>query len=115
MHELPVVQDVIKIAADEAAERGFVRVTKITIVLGELSSVMDECVQMYFELLGEGTVCASAKLCFEHVPATLRCTVCGRQFAHVKSFDCPDCGGSSVLVKGTGKEMYVKSIDGETA
>jgi hydrogenase nickel incorporation protein HypA/HybF len=41
--------------------------------------------------------------------------VCGRQFAHVKSFDCPDCGGSSVLVKGTGKEMYVKSIDGETA
>jgi hydrogenase nickel incorporation protein HypA/HybF len=112
VHELPVVTDALEIAKAEAEKRGFKKVTRITLVLGELSSVMDECVQMYFELLAENTVCEGAELRFEHVPATLRCTACGREFPHEKSFDCPGCGGESVLVKGTGREMYVKSIDG---
>ncbi len=88
-------------------------VAKITIVLGELSSVMDESVQMYFELLAEGTPCEGARLVFEHKPAMLRCTACGHEFPHGRNFSCLRCGGESVLIKGTGQEMYIRSIDGE--
>lgn len=112
MHELPVVQDVIRVANEEARKNGLARVGRITLVFGELSSVMDESVQMYFELLAEGTPCEGAKLAFEHVPAKLRCGACGYVFDHEKDFDCPRCGEAAALVKGTGREMYIKSIDG---
>lgn len=113
MHELPIVLDVIKSVTAEAEKMGVHHVTEITLVLGELSSVMDESVQMYFELLAEDTVCAGALLKFEHVPARLRCTLCGHEFDHERSFDCPKCEGESRLIKGTGQEMYIRSFDGE--
>ena len=113
MHELPVVMDVIKIVNIEAEKRHFGHVSSITLVLGELSSVMDESVQMYFELLAENTPCEHAKLLFEHVPATFRCSECGHEFPHEKAFDCPECGGEALLVKGTGRELYIKAIDGD--
>ncbi len=113
MHELPVVQDVIRVVGEEARARSLSRVSSITLVLGELSAVMDESVQMYFELLAEGTPCEGAVLRFEHTAARLRCIACGHEFEHKKSFDCPCCGGESHLIKGTGQELYIKSIDGE--
>jgi hydrogenase nickel incorporation protein HypA/HybF len=113
MHELPIVLDVIKIVNQEAEERGLSKIKSITLVIGELSSVMDESVQMYFELLAEGTHCKGARLVFEHVPSTLRCVRCGNEFPHIRKFECPLCGGDSVLIKGTGQECYIKSIDGE--
>lgn len=113
MHELPVVEDVLRVAGEEAAQRHLHRVSRISLIIGELSSVMDESVQMYFELLAEGTLCEGAALVFEHVPATLRCTVCGAEFPHAGSFSCPWCGGDGMLVKGTGRELAIRSIDGE--
>jgi hydrogenase nickel incorporation protein HypA/HybF len=113
VHELPVVTDIIKIVNSEAEKLHFTSVSDITLVMGELSSVMDESVQMYFELLSADTPCGHAKLAFERVGATLRCTGCGLEFEHKRSFDCPDCGGEALLVKGTGRELYIKSIEGE--
>jgi hydrogenase nickel incorporation protein HypA/HybF len=112
MHELPIVLDIIRVMKGEAKKHGFHEITKITLVIGELSSVVDESVQMYFEVAAKDTPCANAKLVFEHRPAMLKCTVCGTEFPHEKSFDCPACGGSSVLIKGTGTEFYIKSFDG---
>jgi len=113
VHELPVVTDVIKVVSEEAEKLGLKRIDRITLVVGELSSVMDESVQMYFELLAEGTPCGAAKLVFEHLGATFRCSACAYEFEHKKRFECPLCGGEALLVKGSGRELYIKSIDGE--
>ena len=113
MHELPVVIDIVRIANEESEKRGMKNVRRINLVIGELSSIFDESVQMYFEVIAENTSCASAKLFFEHRPAILKCISCSCEFPHEKNFDCPVCGGESVLVKGTGREFYVKSIEGE--
>lgn len=114
MHELPVMREMLRIVGEEAQKRGLSSVNSITIVVGELASVLDEPCRMYFELLAEGTPCESAQLLFEHRPAMLRCTACGHEFAHAHRFDCPACGGQGVLIKGTGHELYIKAIDGET-
>lgn len=113
MHELPVVIDLVRIVKEEAAKRGLKKITCINLVIGELSSIIDESVQMYFEIIAEESCCSGAKLIFEHVPAMLRCSRCNFEFPHYKNFDCPKCGGESVLIKGTGREFYVKSLEGE--
>jgi len=112
MHELPVVIDIVRVIDEESKKRGYKKVTQINLVVGELASIMDESVQMYFEIVAEKSVCEGAKLTFEHVPAVLKCARCGCEFPHKKSFDCPECGGEAVLVKGTGREFYIKSFEG---
>lgn len=79
MHELPIVQDVIKQATASALKLGVEDIKSITLVIGELSSVIDESVQMYFELLAENTPCRNAVLKFEHRPALLKCESCGAE------------------------------------
>ncbi len=64
MHELPVVLDIIRVMKEEAQKRGFEKITKINLVIGELSSIVDESVQMYFEVAAKDTPCAKATLFF---------------------------------------------------
>lgn len=113
MHELPVVLDIIRVMDEESKKRGFQKITQINLVIGELSSIVDESVQMYFEIAAKDSTCAHAKLQFEYRPAMLKCQKCGKEFPHEKNFECPFCGGDSVLVKGTGTEFYIRSFDGQ--
>jgi len=113
MHELPVVLDIVHVMDEESKKRGIEKITQIDLVIGELSSIIGESVQMYFEVVAENNVCAGAKLTFEHKPAMLKCKQCSKEFPHEKSFSCPYCGGDAVLVKGTGREFYIRSFDGQ--
>lgn len=113
MHELPVVLDIVHVMDEEASKNGMKKITRISLVIGELSSIIDESVQMYFEIAAKDHPCEGAKLVFEHRPAMLKCQSCGKEFPHEKNFQCPDCGGDSVLIKGTGREFYILSFDGQ--
>lgn len=113
MHELPVVLDIINVVTDEAKKQNFTKVTSIDLVIGELSSIIDESVQMYFDIASRDTPCQNARLTFEHIPATLKCRNCSLEFPHKKSFQCPECNGDAYLVKGSGTEFYIKSFNGE--
>ncbi len=110
MHELPVVEDLIRQMDEESAKKGIERISSIELVIGELSSVVGEAVQMYFDLLSEGHSCEGAALHFTFVPARLRCRECGEEFDHKKDFVCPRCGGGARLVKGSGREFYIRSF-----
>lgn len=113
MHELPVVLDIVRVMDEEAGKNGMKEITRISLVIGELSSIIDESVQMYFEIAAKDHPCEGAKLVFEHRPAMLKCQSCGKEFPHEKNFQCPDCGGDSNLIKGTGREFYILSFDGQ--
>ncbi|MCR4907496.1 MAG: hydrogenase maturation nickel metallochaperone HypA [Lachnospiraceae bacterium] len=113
MHELPVVEDLIKQLDEESAERDIRRISSVELVIGELSSVVDEAVQMYFDLLSEGHSCEGARLKFRFVPSRLKCTSCGEEFEHEKAFACPRCGAPAKLIKGSGREFYIKSFHTE--
>lgn len=112
MHELPVVLDIVKVMEEEAKKHCFTKITQINLVIGELSSFFDEAVQMYFEIVAKDSSCEGARLVFEHRTAMFQCRSCGKEFPHEKSFECPDCGGESVLIKGTGNEFYIRSYEG---
>lgn len=113
MHELPVVLDIVHVMDEEASKNAMKKITRIHLVIGELSSIIDESVQMYFEIAAKDHPCQGAKLVFEHRPAMLKCQNCGKEFPHQRDFQCPDCGGDSILIKGTGREFYILSFDGQ--
>lgn len=113
MHEFAVTEEIIKMADDEAKKSGAKRITKINLVIGDLSTFIDESVQMYFDILSKGTLAEGAELTFERVCAQFKCNECENVFNKPqKGFDCPKCGqiGSPT---GVGNEFYIESIEVE--
>ena len=113
MHELPITEDILKIALSHGEKNGAKRIVRINLVIGELTDLIDEWVQRYFEYLAKDTIAAEAKLVIERVPITVMCAECNKPFVVDKKkldFNCPVCGQ-----KGTelmrGREFTVKSIE----
>jgi len=113
VHELAVTESVLKIVLESAADAGAEKVMGIDLVIGDLSTFVDESVQFYFDMLSQGTPAQNARLNFRRVPARLRCRECGREFLpDAEEWECPHCGtlGGDVIA---GREFRVESIDVE--
>ena len=113
MHEYPVTVRIVE-SAEETAEKRKAQVRRIDLVVGKDSGFIGESIQMYFDIVAEGTRCEGAKLFIEGVEPRLRCTQCGELFVRrLYSFACPSCGGEGEPT-AIGKEFYIKSMELET-
>jgi hydrogenase nickel incorporation protein HypA/HybF len=112
VHELPVTEAMLTIALDAAAAAGSRRVLAIEVVVGDLTSFVDESVRFYFDLLSVGTAAEGAELRFRRVPGVASCRACGRSRPMSPPLDprCPDCGDLSLRVTG-GDELRIESIE----
>ena len=114
MHEYPVTVQIVDIASETASKNNG-RVRRIDLVVGEDSGFIGESIQMYFDVVAEGTLCEGAQLFIEDVKPQLRCDSCGKLFERKRfSFQCPFCGGDGSPTE-IGKEFYVKSVELEIA
>lgn len=111
MHEYAVTQSIVEIAAREAEAAGAQKILEIRLVIGDLSSIIDESVSMYFDIISEGTLAQGAKLIFKRLPAKLICNMCGVEYEKpLRGLDCPSCGGEGRLIDA-GKEFYIESLE----
>jgi hydrogenase nickel incorporation protein HypA/HybF len=111
MHELSVTESILDIATSHAKEAGAKKVTQINLVIGRLSSIIDDSVQFYWDSLSEGTICENSKLSFKRLPAILHCTACQIDYQIENELTpCPRCGGYQTTIKG-GEEFFVESIE----
>jgi len=111
MHELAVTQSVLGICLRQAQQAGAQRIVDIYLVVGKFSSVVDDSVQFYWDMIAKDTIAEGATLHFERVPAEMTCRDCGTVFApNDKTFACPQCLSPRVeLTKGD--ELRVEGID----
>jgi len=113
VHELAITQNILNIALDEAKAAQADKITKINLVIGELSGVVSDCVQFYFDFLRKDSPAEEAALDFKLVPAQLQCRHCLTSFNPQDSiWICPNCQSSSIEVVG-GRDCYVESIEVE--
>ncbi len=113
MHELAVTQGMLDIALEKATAAHATRVTGINLVIGEMSSIVDDSVQFYFDFLSQDSIASGAILSFERIPTQLRCRHCGHSFTPEQPpWRCPQCHQWEVEILA-GQEFYVDSIEVE--
>lgn len=109
MHELAVTQGIISVALEAAGDR---KITHISLVVGALSSIIDDSVQFYFDVLSKDTLAEGAQLQFRREPATATCQTCQHSYPVEPPLDshCPQCGNPTLAVTG-GQAFFVESIE----
>lgn len=114
MHELPITQSILEIALKHAKKANAKKITNIYLVMGELSKVVDESVQFYWDMIADETIAKGAKLHFRIVPAQFQCMACFEKYHPGDSdeFECPNCGASGVKIVA-GEEFSLEAIDVE--
>ena len=112
MHELPITQSILEIALRHAENAGAVKVTNLYLVIGELSSVIDDSIQFHWEILSHGTLAEGSKLHFDRIAAKLDCSDCGNSYALEDGtlIPCPQCDSYQVKVV-EGEEFRLDSIE----
>lgn len=113
MHELSITESILKIAVSEAEKHNAQRVLRIKIKVGELSGVVPNLIQEYFNIVSRETIASSAELVIEKVPISIKCLDCNEEFRLDKfRLRCPKCSGINIKIL-SGREFYVDSLEVE--
>ncbi len=113
MHELSITQSIFSIALEQAQAVQASKITKINLTIGELSGIVDECVQFYFDIISKDSIAAEASLSFHRPPTKLRCHNCATTFSPDNlNWACPNCQEQKIEIV-SGRECYVESIEVE--
>ncbi|MFZ3070897.1 MAG: hydrogenase maturation nickel metallochaperone HypA [Anaerolineaceae bacterium] len=111
MHELSVTENILQIANEAAQSHSAQKVTDIFITIGRLSSIVDDCIQFYWDHISQGSLSEGAVLHFNRIPARLRCKTCGVEFElKDELFPCPACQSIQLEVI-SGDEFQIDHIE----
>lgn len=111
MHEYPITKRIIEIADDYARKNNAIDVKKINLVVGDYCGYVASSIELYFDIIAEGSLCHNAELSIERIIPKLKCNNCGELFIRKPfSFECPNCKGEGSPTE-IGKEFYIKSIE----
>ena len=112
MHELAITEQIAEIAIRHGEKNCAQEVTDLYLVIGALSTVIDESVQFYWDLITEKTICEGATLHFSRIPALFLCLDCEKdyQLSDGELTPCPHCGSTRMEIF-QGKEFHLDSIN----
>ena len=111
MHELAITESLLEIALRHARAQKASRITGLYLAIGGWSSIVDDSIQFYWDIISEGTIAWKAILHFRRVPVVLICQACGKEYSPTREeFACPQCGGTNSRVK-TGEEFQLEEIE----
>ncbi len=113
MHELRIAKDLSEIVLEAASREKLSRVTRINISFGQMIQIVPDIFNFAFrEIVGE-TIAKEAEIEIEILPVKLKCRACKDEFMiNDIIFACKNCGSTDLDII-QGKELFIKSIEGE--
>lgn len=115
MHEMALMEGVVRTIEASAAANSIIRVTRVRLVVGEFTAALPEALGLAFGVLSRGTVLADAALEIEEQELLLTCRACGHRFRPAEYwFSCPACGALEVEIV-QGRDLYVDFYEGDEA
>ncbi len=119
MHELSIVAELFTIIEEKAREAGASRVTRVRVLIGEISGVVPELFRTAFHSYKKGTIADRARLEIKITRVKFRCLRCGKEIKtrDISSPDfshsCPFCGSKEVELQ-SGRDLYLEKLELET-
>lgn len=113
MHELPVAQNILEIGLKHAREANAHKITKIHLVIGQFSSIIDDSILFYWDLISKGTLAEGSVITFKRIPAQFECLDCHAtvDWDQIQG-ECPHCHSARLKLL-TGTEFFIESIEVE--
>lgn len=113
MHETAIVQDMFRIIGEVANKNHLHRIDKVHFSIGEMMQIVPDLFYFAFDAAKEGTIASEASVEIEFLPVRMQCNHCKHEFeVNDNTFYCPNCDSSDLnLIQG--KELLIKSIEGE--
>jgi hydrogenase nickel incorporation protein HypA/HybF len=113
MHELRIAEDLSAIVLETARNENLSIVGKVNISFGQLVQIVPEIFEFAFREAVRNTIAEDAELSIEIIKVKIDCIQCGCNFDLNKNlFKCCRCGSTDLRIIN-GKELFVKSIEGE--
>lgn len=106
-----MTQSILEIALDHAEKADAKQITALHLVIGQLSSIIDDSVQFYWDMFCDGTIAEGSTLHFRRLPARFTCLTCQNEYSPAEDdFSCPRCEGENFNIT-EGEEFFLESID----
>jgi hydrogenase nickel incorporation protein HypA/HybF len=113
MHEIKIAEDLSLIVLETAKKESLSKVTKVNIIFGQLIQIVPDIFRFAFNEAVKNSVAREAELTIEVVPVKMKCINCGNDFRVIENrFSCDACNSTDLEIIH-GKELFIKSIEGE--
>jgi hydrogenase nickel incorporation protein HypA/HybF len=113
MHELKIAQSLAGIVIEVASRKKLTAVTAVDIAFGQMIQIVPDIFDYAFRECIKDTLAADASLNIEILPLKIKCLECLEEFVPEEfNFRCIKCGSVNLEII-QGKEIFVKSIEGE--
>ncbi len=110
MHEMSLMEELLRIAEAEAQDRN-ARVEGIVLEVGRLAGVEVDALRFAFEALQAGTAAEGAVLEIDEPEGQGWCDACERTWPLEARYDpCPRCGAAPLALRA-GRELRIKALD----
>lgn len=110
MHELGVLNEVLKQVSAVMDEQKLTKVDTIVLEVGQLSTILPKYLNEFWQTAISDTPFSETKLRIEEIPAEALCHICSKTFDPVKSLGkCPVCNKMDYNFTH-GKEFFIKEI-----
>ena len=111
MHELEITHNILSLALSEAHKEKAKKISKIDLVVGQMSGIEPDCVSFFFDFISKDTIAQGAILQYQLVETKVICQTCGYEFSlKEEDWSCPNCRSSKFTII-SGKELYIESIE----